>query len=83
MDDLKTKIAEAIEYAHPGHGRTYRQVEAALQAIHDAGYVVVPREPTEAMLDQGVAVMEQPAKLSPWHVWTAMIKASPPYTGEV
>lgn len=50
--DLKTKIAEAIRDGADSDGRVIwdTSAQAALQAIHDAGYAVVPREPTEAML---------------------------------
>lgn len=53
-DDLKTKIAEAINALPFADGMiSYNVVQAALQAIHDAGFAVVPLVPTEAMLEAG------------------------------
>lgn len=43
-DDLKTKIAEAINALPFADGMiSYNVVQAALQAIHDAGYDLTPR----------------------------------------
>lgn len=53
-NDLKTKIAEAINALPFADGMiSYNVVQAALQAIHDAGFAVVPLVPTEAMLEAG------------------------------
>jgi len=104
--DLKTKIAEAIEASPDGPYAHEWAAQAALQAIHDAGYeltprtataialiergmdavdalkakyVVVPREPTEAMLD----VLENfPDLATGKEVYAAMLKASQPETEE-
>ena len=43
--DLKTKIAEAIEASPDGPYAHEWAAQAALQAIKDAGYVIVPKEP--------------------------------------
>lgn len=50
MDDLKTKIAEAIEALPDGPYAHEWAAQAALQAIHDAGFAVVPREPSYEMV---------------------------------
>ena len=50
-NDLKTKIAEAIEASPDGPYAHEWAAQAALQAIHDAGYRVVPLVPTEEMED--------------------------------
>lgn len=70
-EDLKAKIAEAFQTDRFFSSEDI--VEAALQAIHDAGFAVVPREPTEAMWD---ACMGD--DMAPPEVWTAMILASQP-----
>lgn len=78
-NDLKTKIAEQL-----GCDRDSVDVDLMLQAIHDAGYAVVPLVPTEAMIE---AVMGeclawecfQPGER--WEltdVWAAMISTSQP-----
>jgi len=53
--DLKTKIAEAINAdlqvpPYPVLGLPSRAAQAALQAIHDAGYRLLPRDPTARVL---------------------------------
>jgi len=65
--------AEAIE-----------KMEAALQAIHDAGYAVVPRDPTEAMIDAHYAAHATCGRAfaSAEEVYAAMIQASQPKTEE-
>lgn len=45
-----------------------------LSALADAGYVVVPREPTERMLRHGVPPLERRASLA--DVYQAMITAT-------
>ena len=47
--------------------------QAALTAITEAGYAVVPVEPTEAMLEQGSRGGDIPYS---GEVWDAMIKAA-------
>jgi len=65
MDDLREVIARAIakadrveicsdaSYRHSAYGG---KADAALAAIKQAGFVVVPAEPTEAMVDAGARV---------------------------
>ena len=57
---------------------------ASLAAICEAGFEVVPREPTDAMIDAGDAALFNAVKK--WHtrpasyfgpVWKAMLSASP------
>ena len=58
-DDLKTKIAEAINALPFADWMiSYNVVQAALQAIHDAGFAVVPCEATDAMLKARLDVMQ-------------------------
>ena len=50
-DELKTVIAKALEDGDAlSAGLAGFYAELALQAIKDAGYVIVPKEPTEAMI---------------------------------
>ena len=64
--------------------------EIALQAIHDAGFAVVPREPTEAMFEAGFDATsvelhpgEHPDDVNnPAVCWRAMLSASQPKTEE-
>lgn len=64
--------------------------QAALQAIHDAGFAVVPREPTEAMFEAGFDATsvelhpgEHPDDVNnPAVCWRAMLSASQPKTEE-
>lgn len=93
--DLKTKIAEAMNVEltippYPVLGLTTRLTKAALQAIHDAGFAVVPREPTEAMFEAGFDATsvelhpgEHPDDVNnPAVCWRAMLSASQPKTEE-
>jgi len=54
------------------------QAEAALKAINDAGFVVVPKEPTEAMDDAGDKHVYSEGGYSTdvIAVWKAMIHAA-------
>ena len=49
--DLKTKIAEAIEASPDGPYAHEWAAQAALQAIHDAGFAVVPRPDVEVRVN--------------------------------
>ncbi len=88
--DLKTKIAEAIEASPDGPYAHEWAAQAALQAIHDAGYAVVPSEPTEAMFEAGFDATsvelhpgEHPDDVNnPAVCWRAMLSASQPKTEE-
>lgn len=88
--DLKTKIAEAIEASPDGPYAHEWAAQAALQAIHDAGFAVVPREPTEAMFEAGFDATwvelhpgEHPDDVNnPAVCWRAMLSASQPKTEE-
>jgi hypothetical protein len=63
MDEMKEKIARAItgptqydDLKRMGkHASCLLSAQAALTAIEAAGYVVVPKEPTEAMVDAGLS----------------------------
>lgn len=57
-------------------------IEAHKAALDQAGYVIVPREPTEAMIAAGDAVLDAGPSGSEWYVpsekpWRAMICAAP------
>lgn len=81
--DLKTKIAEAIEASPDGPYAHEWAAQAALQAIHDAGYAVVPREALMAAIkltQDGRRTASLPAI---GHIITdALIQASQPKTEE-
>lgn len=55
------------------------QAGCYLSALTAAGYVVVPREPTEAMCDAGWIDKED---VSPAEIWGAMIAAAPTAEGD-
>lgn len=67
-----------------GHGATFGEsADILVAALAEAGYAIVPREPTEAMIDAGCAV---PAPFGetdgewgppdPEDIWRAMIAAA-------
>ncbi len=52
MDDLREVIARGISEAKGGEAYPFlAKADAALAAIKQAGFVVVPAEPTEAMVE--------------------------------
>jgi hypothetical protein len=60
------------------------KARAALAAIREAGFEVVPREPTEAMAERGHEAMsalvdcsEYPSCAPAYDAWDAMLSASP------
>lgn len=57
MEDLKTKIAEAIRDTAPGEsdGLAWRYAGLALQAIHDAGYELADQKRIEDFHESGIA----------------------------
>ncbi len=59
-DDLKAKVADGILRHAIGMRRDRGEelAQAALQAIHDAGFAVVPCEATDAMLKARLDVMQ-------------------------
>lgn len=86
MTELREIIARAIEDAFDGpdgsmHLTIEMLVAAALAAIKEAGLVVVPREPTEAILNAGfedyptiwTAAITEPDRVG---VYTAIIEAA-------
>lgn len=95
-EDLKTKIAGEICFTDQIDEAGYDDLaQAALQAIHDAGYVVVPREPTETMMmagsvagkvvstdEAGRRITRYPAVNAVAAHYRAMIQASQPNTKE-
>ena len=89
--DLKTKIAEAIEASPDGPYAHEWAAQAALQAIHNAGFAVVPREPTgaqhEALTALGRAVVPDDHERDHWcwfavKAYRVMLAASQPKTEE-
>jgi hypothetical protein len=94
MTDLIQTIARAMwdwtapETEHDWRGDERHQLyfdgaQAAITALHDAGYAIVPREPTEAMLEAGTFEAEcctddwtSAAACLPGHVYKGMIRAA-------
>ncbi len=72
MSELTTLVKKAIFDAMNNSDEKYAQ--ASLTAIEEAGYVVVPREPTEAMLDAGYEATGYPVGIE--GAWQAMIAAA-------
>lgn len=86
MDELKEKIARAIAYKkystrydelmHYVRSQFEGQAQAALNAIDDAGYRVVPAQATAAQLSTGAkAWVADPARLSST-LYRAMVEAA-------
>jgi len=73
-DKLREAVARALAFKIVS-----RQIEAggladaALSAIAEAGYVVVPREPTETMVKAGWIDKED---VTPQEIWSHMLRAS-------
>lgn len=80
--DLKTKIAEAIEASPDGPYAHEWAAQAALQAIHDAGFAVVPLRPTLEMTTAGYETIYDYGHDTYAEIWRAMIQASQPKTEE-
>lgn len=74
MDDLREVIARAIGPCLDRAHNEDQLADAALAAIKQAGFVVAPAEPTEAMLDAGAEEMQHHPAPTP--VYLAMIEAS-------
>lgn len=49
---------------------------AALSALNEAGFVVVPREPTEAMVEAGDARLDAEQGWDLSDIWSAMLSAA-------
>lgn len=60
MKGVKNKIAAAISKADSRFffENYSKQAEAVLAAIEQAGLVIVPKSPTEAMIEQGVKAIQ-------------------------
>ena len=89
--DLKTKIAEAIvqrrrDLAMRSGGPIIVEpidtAETALQAIHDAGFAVVPLRPTLEMTTAGYETIYDYGHDTYAEIWRAMLQASQPKTEE-
>lgn len=52
--EMVEAIARAIEALNPTWKDATAEARAALSAIEGMGYVIVPREPTEAMVDAAI-----------------------------
>lgn len=62
--------------AHVERNLLKRRLVAALAAIRDAGFVIVPREPTEGMTSAGIdLVYDQSGDTEISEIWPAMIAA--------
>lgn len=60
---------------------TENDIRAALSAADKLGYVLVPREPTEAMLNAAFDVCNLGGDAQPTEIWPEMIAAAPKVTG--
>lgn len=79
MDDLREVIARALSEAGGACNWPHAEIctDAALAAIKQAGFVVVPAEPTEAMLEAGdAAFYDDGGSESLSRTYRAMIEAS-------
>lgn len=76
--NLEQILVEAIDQTGDKVGGfiSVEDAPALLQAIQDAGYVIVPREPTEAMVDAAHDDL-QGMDENPYSTWAAMIAAFP------
>lgn len=77
MDDLIERVAGAIHDIGPD-ASPENYAQAALKAIQDAGYVIAPVEPTEAMIEAGDAVVDDSWGVTAFlagHTYQAMIQA--------
>ena len=88
MTDLIGTVADAImDVDYPDEETAIAYAQAAIAAIEAAGFVIVPKEPTEAMMRAGFAVntWKNPypcgdscvggISLQPLPVWRAMLAA--------
>ena len=77
MDDLREVIATWIgdQIEDFDRARDKRCADAALAAIKQAGLVVVPAEPTEAMISAGLPIADLDSG-HPEDIYRAMIEAS-------
>lgn len=75
-DELIEELAHRIPVVRPITVR--RNIALGiLNAIDAAGFAVVPKEPSEAMVDAGYAMQSQDdSYFSPFLVWTAMLAAA-------
>jgi hypothetical protein len=70
MTGLVERVARAI-------GADDVMAEAALRAILEAGYAIVPKEPTEEMLKAGWDTGTSKAQNIAYNVWKPMLAAAP------
>lgn len=89
MTDLIQTIAKAMCESSEGEGTTENrgmdgllwweqylpEARAAMRALHDAGYAIVPREPTEAMQEAGQRAKEADPYPANTQIYRAMIAA--------
>lgn len=80
MSDIDRKARELLAAEQDQHGRC--QTSEALAAIKKAltppdGYVLVPVEPTEAMVHEGLVAGDGHDWTGPGTVWDAMLAARP------
>jgi len=60
-----------------------QSAKAALRAIDEAGYAVVPKEPSEEMIIATVGYVLAPARDAGRHAYSAFLAAAPDVTGGV
>lgn len=89
MEELKEKIADELrklplrDPAQSGGEldelRIREAVRAALRAIEEAGFAIMPKKPTDAMRHAGYRVEDQQAEdgICCIDVWSAMVAAAP------
>lgn len=86
--ELRAAVAKAIADA-VGHGmreKCYEMADAAVNAMaerqHREGWVMVPIEPTAAMVDQGVKHENWSNYMAVRAIWKAMLNAASGVRGE-
>ena len=69
------------ELHHQVKAQCIREMNAALKALSDAGYAVVPKEPTEEMIEAGGHSPKQDSGYDDAEtVYAAMLKSAPEVT---
>lgn len=80
QQDIVEVMVTAARAAVSGYPHTQTitfQMRAALTALEQAGYAVVPVEPTEEMIRSAVASFETGMVWEPWRIYAAMLSARP------
>lgn len=82
MDEIETLLETVTRDGKLQHRQSIEIARAALSALHEAGYRVVPNEPTDEMLRQGAMTFYENRHLTTYahripYIYRAMIDASP------